>query len=564
MARNRKGLNIEVNGAPSTATVHPKPEDAHSAFRIKADNPYRLCRLMVHGKGCRKKAFQRGLCRPHWAYCQQHGLLDTYGLPKRSVLSFELKSSPRPGTCRVVVNGTGCERKSQFRGLCKVHYNNIRRREDLNLDDYALPVEGPVPIRERLRKNVRPKANRCIIIDGGVPCTRKAYLRGICNKHYDALKHAGESFDDWGLPNKHREMKIDYSVNAHPKPGTCRIIQTVLYNGKIERTPCRSEVRGRGLCRNHHGILSRKGLLEEFALPLEKRKKKVFRKKSDSDIVGGVCVIIEDDVPCKRKTTPAKGMICHKHRQAITRRKDLNIKDFIHRLRDLYEIRQAPSGVCCIVEDGMPCDREDFATGMCQTHYSTIRARDKRLLKSLARKVAKRALPGIRVYVDKNIVIHCLAHNVFGVSTHTYSRRLIDAILRGKIDGTVSVNCVTASYSYLRLRLVRPKSESGMDLSEEEAHERAEEAVAKLFFSENSPWRFVPYETSILRAREAGLTWEDSMEWSAFQKAREWKVGPEVFVTQDADFEEGVLPQVILERLRKHDMEMALSSRLPR
>ena len=39
------------------------------------------------------------------------------------------------------------------------------------------------------------------------------------------------------------------------------------------------------------------------------------------------------------------------------------------------------------------------------------------------------------------------------------------------------------------------------------------------------------------------------MEWSAFQEAKQWKVGPEYFVTRDKGIMGGVLPERILKML---------------
>jgi len=500
-----------------------------------------ICRLQEDGKDCQERKYQRGMCRPHWAYCQLSGLLDKYGSvvrpPRRTKIT--LKSPPPSTSCRIIADDRRCMKKPIIRGLCKKHHGLIHHRDDLDIEEFASPI--PLPLWERIKKKKRPPKGICIIIEDDISCSEKIQNRGLCERHYDNLRRSPGGIEEWGLA---KIEKTKYLKKIAPSPEVCRIIEK---RGNDQKpVHCQAKATLRGLCRRHHGIVLNHGKLEEYALPKKKRSKRVIEKKSAGDIKLGECVIIENGTHCHNAADQRDGMVCTKHRRHIWARKDLTSREFMYSGEEHCTVRVAPKGVCCVVENGLQCDREEYAKGICQRHYILFDSRGvlKEFRKTLPDK--DRKSPELRVYLDKNIIIDYLTERVFSKVSNPASIKLVEEILAGKIDGTISVNCITACTNFIRLRMSRPLEQGGLAVSDEDARAEAERVVRELFIT-NNLWRFVSYDAAIMRQGiNQEYSWEDGMEWAAFNTAKERKVAPQYFVTRDRHFKDGISPDEIL------------------
>lgn len=509
-------------------------------FKIGPDRGRDTCRLIVDGKPCGKPVRSRGLCQSHWEHLKLRGFLERFATPLEQRPHLAVKPNPTAKTCRLLVNGLPCMEDAKQRGLCISHYKYIWKRPDLDIDDFALPT--PKPAYQSMSRKKKIRNGICIIVEDGVGCGQHVQFRGLCRRHYAIARLSPQGIDHWALP---KEPAVQYKVKVHPD-GCCRIIESA--DG--HEHACREKPVIRGLCSHHYQVLSKKEGFEAYALPKKPQRRHSIERKPEGEIVKGICVIVDDGIPCAHPAKPREGLICRKHRACLQRRRDLRAKDLEYYPADSYTARTSPPGVCRIVAFGMPCDRPERKCGVCGAHYEALKARG--LLSKLCtpgrRGTRQRRSPGLHVYLDKNIIIDYLVERTLGKVSNISSSQLVEAVLAGKLAATVSANCITAANSYLRLRLVRPPEEGGLGAGEDEARQEAERAVGSLFFGEASPWRFVPYEMTVVRGGRLfpHLSWEDGMEWAAFEHARDWPMGPDRFVTRDGHFKEGVSPNHVL------------------
>jgi len=140
-------------------------------------------------------------------------------------------------------------------------------------------------------------------------------------------------------------------------------------------------------------------------------------------------------------------------------------------------------------------------------------------------------------YFDKNIPIRFAIHELFGVTPDPAAVTLVQAVLKGKIRATVSLDCIRALYSHVGHRLARSSEEGGKDLDEKEAEAMARKYAGELFFGRKGLWRFLSFtehhfDLCTVKRKLPKLSLEDALEVHLFAVAKK-KLGAELFVTAD-------------------------------
>ncbi len=500
-----------------------------------------LCRLVVDGRSCTEQIYSRGVCKKHYDYLRKNGILDDFALPRsrRPKKMYKVKSVPEPGVCRVIENGVPCTKASKRRGLCLTHYANIWQRPDLNLDDFAKPV-----FKQEFSRKPHPKPGICRIIQNGVPCNRKVKTRGLCAAHYAMFSRQRELLEEWALPVPGEAV---YTVKTRPKPGICPIVQ--------DGQPCTSRAHSRGFCLRHYTAIRKKrpDLFAKLSLP-PKKCRHTLERKPENEWVENVCVIIDNNIACTNP--PERRGICKRHREMIWNMGKTNPNYRLEHF-EIPENKREPvfkrkkiieEGICILVEDDVECLRLARIRGLCRHHETMLRKRG--LVEQYALPPrATRDTHALRphIYLDKNVIFDYAARKVLGSQREINSVILVQAILERKIRGTVSLDCVRSVYGYLKFRLMRDPADGGKGYDDEAAEREARAFIGELFFAVPGAWIFAKYTDDMLRSCTTGgkfeeLSLEDAIEFQAYLAARARKVGPKVFVTSDKHFAEGVHP----------------------
>lgn len=497
-----------------------------------------LCILIEDGSLCSNPIASRGLCGKHLAYLRTRGLIEKYALPRRSPLKqYALKETPEEGLCRVEVDGVPCRQRATRRGLCLKHYQGIWQREDLSLDDFVAPAP-------RYRKNKRPREGLCLVIEDDVKCTRSVHSRGLCKPHYSVLASTPEGLDAWALP---RLGESTYALKANPKKGRCRVAE----NG----AGCDGEAETRGLCNRHYLALRKKPeLLEKYALPPRKVSHELTRKPDDQ-CVSGVCVVVDNGVPCTAE--PERDGLCKRHRQIIWNSAEYQLAQFAvpdaKAIPTFARKKRLEEDLCLLIEAGLECTRPARSRGLCKAHYAKLRALGVVEDYALApRTKAAGGRPKPHLYLDKNVLFDYAAYQVFGKVHEMSAVTLVRAIMRRELRATVSVDCVRSLYGHLRFRLCQEPAEGGLGYGPARAESEAREFVGELFFAKKGVWRFAPVtegalENCTVRKKLSNLSLEDALELQAYLAARSEPNGPALFVTADQHFDEGAHPAHVVE-----------------
>lgn len=210
-------------------------------------------------------------------------------------------------------------------------------------------------------------------------------------------------------------------------------------------------------------------------------------------------------------------------------------------------------GVCALVEDATPCRETSHARGLCHRHYHLLEARDRLQELGLGPDELSRLPLLPHYYLDKNVPIRFAMHQVFGVNPDQASVALVQAVLRGRVRATVSLDCVRALYSHLGHRLARSVADSGKGLDPTEAERVAREYAGKLFFGAGGLWNFLAPSENAFRAcalegRLPELSLEDALEVHLYAVAKA-EHGAEMFVTADGGilkYGEAVHPEKVV------------------
>ncbi len=497
-----------------------------------------LCMLAVNGVPCPKPTRFRGVCATHFQYLQTTRRLDELALPSKAGQKhvIVLKDHPDPGICRLVVNGEPCLSPGTRRGLCAKHYGSIWQRSDLSLDDFCLP---PLPQRVALREHTSAAA--CRASDAGVDCAAPPISRGLCHRHYALLQAHPSLLEPVALP---KAPLVEYSLRHRLKEGQCRVAE--------HGVGCGERAAARGLCRRHAGALRhRPEALAAIALPAAPKVRIGFSKAADAGDAPMCCVVVENGLRCSGP--PERRGVCRRHHKILGNHADYSLLDFYLPERPTVLSRKPPEevtdGLCVVLEDGVPCTRPPHVRGLCKGHYRRVEKTGQ--LEALAHPVRTGQNPfgagndRPHVYVDKNVLYDHADHEVFGSGGQDASVLLVEAIRAGRVRGSVSVDGVKSVYSHVRYRLQRPTDDGGRGASDAEAEDRARAYVEATFYREGA-WRVVPLDAQafarVVAAKDRLLSLEDALEFQCYQQARIGKAGPTMFVTRDTDFPEGVHP----------------------
>ena len=497
-----------------------------------------LCLLAVNGAACPSPTRWRGLCATHFQYLQKAGRLEEFGLPSKAGRKhvFTVKDEPDPDTCRLIANGEPCLRPAARRGLCDRHYASIWQRPDLRLDDFCVP---PLPERVVLRADTSPVT--CRANEAGIGCPDRPHARGLCHRHYNLLQGHPSIFDQVASP---KAPVVEYSLRNRPREGYCRIAEhgvgcgepaevrglcrrhfgalrhrlecmdaialpaTPQLKAGYEKAPdaglgpmtcvvvenglrCSGAPEKRGICRRHHRILGSHAdySLHDFYLP---ERAAIMTRKTPEEAADGLCVVLEDGVSCVRP--PHVRGLCKGHYRRA--KKAGQFDALAHPVR---------SGV------------NVFGAGNDRPH----------------------------VYLDKNVLYDHADHKVFGSGGQDASVWLVESVRAGRVRGSVSIDGVKSVYSHVRYRLQRPPEDGGRGAGDTEADGRARAYLEETFYG-GGAWRFVHLDPQafgrVVAALDRHLSLEDALEFQSYQQARSGKAGPTIFVTRDTDFPEGVHP----------------------
>jgi len=109
----------------------------------------------------------------------------------------------------------------------------------------------------------------------------------------------------------------------------------------------------------------------------------------------------------------------------------------------------------------------------------------------------------------------------------------------------------TTTYNHVRYRASRPAQEAGGGLDEKAAEGLARHTLKRLL---EGTWRIlslIPHDLrTVLAAAGEAQSYEDALEWAAYQQARRSHHGPRSFVTRDGDFPEGMRPWTVEAHLK--------------
>jgi len=503
------------------------------------------CRAAEDGAPCSATVFMRGLCQRHYQAVKSRGLLDQIGLrPARLKYDIRLKAPVQlqPGICRVVVNGEPCLVPAQRRGLCDRHYAAIWQRPDLRLDDFAAT---PIAASDfRLRR--KPSPDRCRVAERDVPCDEPPHARGLCKRHYAWLRE-----HDMGVFERLAERdrnSIVYTVRTRLKRGRCRVCE----DGK----PCPEVAYSRGLCQHHYVVLfDKRELFLQIAEPSKAKSAAIFECKPTPE--PGTCHILENGVDC---TAPSEHRgLCMRHYRILRTRKPYRLADFLLPEREpIYALKasaQQHSAICRVMEDEQPCQESAFGRGLCRHHYRVLQKLG-RLdeLGAPPRAAGGRQQRAPHSYLDKNVLFDWCDAEAFGATGQKASCELVERVRAGKMVATISASAVTSSYNHVRHRAGRPVAEGGRELAEDAAESLARQTLRRML---QGAWRILSLAAHDLRTVLATApetrSYEDALEWAAYQEARRGHHGPRWFVTRDGDFPEGVTPWTLQDHLRQQD-----------
>ena len=500
------------------------------------------CRAAEDGADCPLPAPRlRGLCRRHYPAVKARGLLDQIGLP-RAPRKYDIRLKPpeqlQPGICRVVVNGEPCAVPADRRGLCDRHYAAIWQRPDLRLDDFAA---APIWAGDfRLRRPVVPGC--CRVVERDVVCNDPPHARGLCKNHYAWLRaHDLDLFER--LAERDRSATV-YTLRIRLRPDRCRVAE----DGK----PCGEKAYSRGLCTHHYSVLfAKRELFDQFALPPKAKAAAVFQCKPAAE--PGTCHILENGAGC---TAPVEHRgLCMRHYRILRSRRDYHLADFLLPVPEpvytLKPLAQRHAALCRVMADGQPCQETPFGRGLCRRHLWALQKLGR--LDELGAPPRARGGPGgpvAHAYLDKNVLFDWCDALAFGGSGQQASCDLIERVREGRLVATISASAVTSTYNHVRHRAGRPVGEGGQQLAEDAAEALARGTVSRML---EGTWRILsltPHQLrTVLATAPATQSFEDALEWAAYQEARRSHHGPRWFVTRDRDFPESVPPWTLEQHL---------------
>jgi len=173
---------------------------------------------------------------------------------------------------------------------------------------------------------------------------------------------------------------------THIREGICLIIE----NG----VPCNRPVDSRGICTMHKSYLRLKELHEEFALPVQSKKRDY---RVNPEPLAGKCCVIEEGIICEEEATRHGKSMCLKHYGAIWQRqklsKDIDINDF--RTPLVFARQKHPRAGRCVVkevtgnEKTFLCKEPADFRGICTRHADLLEG-SPALFEEIANPLARR------------------------------------------------------------------------------------------------------------------------------------------------------------------------------
>ena len=503
-----------------------------------------ICRAAEDGVPCTEPAWQRGLCARHRSAARQRGLVDRLGLPtqvRKRDLRLTAPELLQPGLCRVTEEGVPCTAPGKRRGLCVRHYGAIWQREDLDLERFAAP-----PLDREFRIKPNPQPGVCRLVELGKDCAEPAHARGLCSTHYEWLRaHDLDRFERLAEPDRRH---IVYGLRAHTRPGRCRAAE--------DGVGCGERARTRGLCVHHYAVLRKdSALLAAIALPPTVPAAPAVLTVNPNPSAG-ICHILTDGVAC---TAPVEHRgLCMQHYRKLRSSPGpgRRLADYLAPERTpqlaLKPEAQRAAGLCRVIEDAEPCQEQAFTRGLCRRHYRAAQGQGRldELGAGPQDETTRQRARMPHAYFDKNILFDWCDATAFGSTGQQASCALVERMRAGTMLATISASAVTSAYNHVRHRAARPREEGGRGLDEATAERLARDTVSRML---GGSWRIqslTPHELrSVLADADATHSYEDALEWTAYQQARAGQHGPRWFVTRDLDFGEGVAPWILVEAI---------------
>ena len=207
------------------------------------------------------------------------------------------------------------------------------------------------------------------------------------------------------------------------------------------------------------------------------------------------------------------------------------------------------------MEDEQPCQESAFGRGLCRHHYRVLQKLG-RLdeLGAPPRAAGGRQQRAPHSYLDKNVLFDWCDAEAFGATGQKASCELVERVRAGKMVATISASAVTSSYNHVRHRAGRTVAEGGRELAEDAAESLARQTLRRML---QGAWRILSLSAhdlrTVLATAPENRSYEDALEWAAYQEARRGHHGPRWFVTRDGDFPEGVTPWTLQDHLRQQD-----------
>ena len=167
----------------------PTKSSASLAVKAPDDLLPGICRLIVNDVPCQEKVSSRGCCLRHISMLRARSktkpefLLD-FALPAR-MPDYKLKEHPEAHVCRLIVGGVDCLAPSKVRGICTKHAVNLQGNHPDLYEALALPLRQRVLLQIKAEPH---EEGVCRLESQEGPCARQDYNRGICKIHYNYLR----------------------------------------------------------------------------------------------------------------------------------------------------------------------------------------------------------------------------------------------------------------------------------------------------------------------------------------------------------------------------------------
>ncbi|MGV8122537.1 MAG: hypothetical protein AB2L14_22495 [Candidatus Xenobiia bacterium LiM19] len=511
------------------------------------------CCVIEDGVVCDEMANRHGgsLCKSHYAAIWQRQKLsrDIDINDFKTSLIFARKSHPRVNRCvvkeiigreRVVL----CEESAEIRGICKKHAAILEANPAL-----FEAIANPLVRRKHVQKGI------CVILEnapGGkeIFCTQAHYSRGLCRYHYKLLRRRSpEVFDKIADPVKTKPV-FRLKKEEKQRDGVCVLVE----NG----TGCNEPTsRKRRVCDLHYYALKRAGLLEELTAPfIEEIKERSYHmeQKPQDSRVEGFCIMMVNGIPCTN--TPKRRGLCDACIWKIEKFgynfEKLALPAAEKYTHELSRKAALVKGVCVVIENGIPCREFSLTRGLCNIHYKLAKRQHRLNELALSEEEMSRLADIPHFYFDKNLIIRFALHEIFGQAADS-SVALVDAVLHGRLHSTISTDCMRALYSHLGHLLARPVEEGGKGIEPRKAESMAREYTGKLFFGRGGIWNIVSFharhfELCAYQGCLIKLSLEDALELQIFSLAKEQN-RVKLFVTADRgilEYGEGVHPDDVV------------------